>query len=247
MLNCPQCGYDNDIGRIFCAKCGQKLEISRVGVPSSVRRGARRGKKGLAFGQLVQFLLRKLFQVTILAAAVAFLVSVWLLPRESVRPGGEKDLESFQKKRAAFEEAFGSQAGGQFVFSEEELNSALALAVANTRKAAGENAGGLQLEKLTVALGQGTATLTITQKYKWFRLAVQSTAKLQNDGARWSFAPTEIRIGRWLTPALLHPQLVPVLQKFLADLATEQQRLGEAAGAEIRPGEFAITAPKPAA
>lgn len=247
MLNCPQCGYDNDIGRIFCAKCGQKLEISRIGVPSGVRRGARRGKKGLPLPQLVLFLFRKFFQVTLLAAAVAFVASVWMLPHEAVRAGDEKALEAFQKKRAAFEEAFGGQSGGQFVFSEEELNAALALAVANTRKAAGESAGGMQIEKLTVSLGQGSATLTITQKWKWFRLAVQATAGLKNDGARWAFVPTEIRIGRWLAPKVIHPQLVPFLQKFLADLATEQQRLGEAAAAEIKPGEFAITAPKPGA
>lgn len=247
MLICPQCGHDNDIGRIFCAKCGQKLEISRIGVPSGIRRGARKGKKGIPFPQLAAFVFKKFVQVTFLAAAVAFLVSVWILPRDASRVPGEKDLEAYQKKRAALEEAFGSQAGGQFTFREEELNAKLAEAVANTRKAAGENAGGMQIEKLTVSLGDGTATLAIGQKWKWFRLAVQVTARVRNEGGKWGFVPVEIRVGRWLAPAILHPHLVPVLQKFLSDLSPEQQKMGEAAAVEIKPGEFFITAPKPAA
>lgn len=244
MLNCPQCGHDNDIGRIFCAKCGQKLEISRVGVPSSIRRGARKGKRGLPFPQLALFVARKVVQMALLGAAVAFVVSVWILPRDASRAPGESDLAAYQKTRAALEEAFGNQAGGQFVFREEEMNAKLAEAVANTRKAAGENAGGLQLDRLTVALGDGVATLTITQKWKWFRLAVQATACLKNDGTRWFFAPAEIRVGRWLAPAVTHPHLVPLLERFLADLMAEYQKMGEAAAVEIKPGSFAVTAPK---
>ncbi len=247
MLTCSQCGHDNDIGRIFCAKCGQKLELSSIGVPSGVRRGARKGKKGVPFLQLVAFVFKKFVQITFLAAAVAWVVSIWILPRDASRAGGEKDLETYQKNRTALEDAFAAKAGGQVTFREEEMNAKLAEAVVNTRKAAGENASGMQLEKLTVSLGDGTATLTIGQKWKWFRLAIQAAARTRNEGGRRIFVPTEIRIGRWLAPAILHPHFVPVLQKFLSDLSAEQQKMEEASAIEIKPGEFSITAPKPAA
>lgn len=245
MLNCPQCGHDNDIGRIFCAKCGQKLEISRVGVPSSVRRGSRRSKQEASIAQRVLFGIRKFIQIALLAAAAALVASIWIPPRDASRAPGDKDLEAFQKKRAELEEAFGNQTGGQFMFREEELNAKLAEAVAVTRKAAGENAGGMQIEKLTVALGEGTATITVTQKWKWFRLGVQAVARLKNNDARWFFDPVEIRVGRWLAPALITPHLVPILERLLSGLAPEKQKLEQAASVEIKPGELILAAPKP--
>ncbi len=247
MLNCPQCGHDNDIGRIFCAKCGQKLEISRVGVPSRIRRSARKGKASVPFAHVAMFLFKKFVQITLLAAATAFFVSVWLLPRDASRLPDAKDLEAFQKRRADLDEAYRNQTGERFVFREEELNAKLAEAVRNTRKAAGENAGGIQIEKLTVALGEGQATLTIVQKWKWFRLAVQVVARLKNDGVRWAFVPEEFRVGRWLAPSALSPHLTGVLERFLADLSPEKEKLEQTATAEITPGEMALTAPKPAA
>lgn len=247
MLNCPQCGHDNDIGRIFCAKCGQKLEISRVGVPSRIRRSARKGKESVPFARVAMFLVKKFVQITLLAAAAAFLASVWLQPHDASRPPGAKDLEAFQNRKAELDAAFGSRTGERFVFREEELNAKLAEAVATTRKAAGENAGGLQLEKLTVALGEGRATLTIGQKWKWFRLAVQVVARLKNDGVRWALVPEEFRVGRWRAPSALTPHLTGVLERFLADLSPEKEKLAQAATAEITPGEMAVTAPKPAA
>jgi len=51
MLTCSKCGYDNELGRIFCHSCGAKLDLSNIKSPS--QGGAKLKRKGGTGGKLV--------------------------------------------------------------------------------------------------------------------------------------------------------------------------------------------------
>ena len=42
MLNCPKCGAVNEFGRVFCAQCGAKMDMSAVSADQIARAGAPR-------------------------------------------------------------------------------------------------------------------------------------------------------------------------------------------------------------
>ena len=41
MLICPKCGNDNELGRIFCHQCGDRLDLSSIKPPSVAERKRR--------------------------------------------------------------------------------------------------------------------------------------------------------------------------------------------------------------
>jgi hypothetical protein len=57
MLTCPRCGTENPLGRVFCQKCGAKLDLAHTSsreIEQSLRDGARRRVGGaVLFGILV--------------------------------------------------------------------------------------------------------------------------------------------------------------------------------------------------
>ncbi len=243
MLECPKCQHDNDLGRIFCAKCGEKLEISKLGVPSSIKRQARKGRKVLPMGRLVAAFFGKVFKIVWLAAVSAVLISVWLPPRFERNLFSERDLASFQEKHTQLQEAATSQQAVSLVFTEAELNSALAAAVANTAKLnAGSN--GPVLNSLYLSLGEDTASLIIESKWKWFRLALQGRVRVLHQEGILRFLPTEIRIGRLLVPPAAFPYLEMVFKRFLGDFSAERQWIEQSASFSVKQGQVSLTTTK---
>ncbi len=243
MIECPKCGHDNDLGRIFCAKCGEKLEISKVGIPSSIKRQARKGRKAVPFSKRAAAFFEKSIKVVMLAATSALLVSIWLPPRYSRKGFNEKDLESFRQKHAQLEEAVAGHSEVTLTVEEPEVNAFLAEAVRSTA-ADSAKAGGLSLESMCLSLDKDDALLTVISKWKWFRLSVQARARPAQEGGAWKFSVAEIRIGRLMVPSPLQARLVPTFQKLLGGFNVEQQWIEQLASFEIKEGRAVLTTKK---
>src|SRR5664280_650014 len=98
MLTCSKCGYDNELGRIFCHSCGAKLDLSEI--KSSSQGGAKLKKRSNAGSKL----LGRVIWVVIL---VALVVAVFLAAQvPSIRPIAptNRDLLSADKKRFDFDQ-----------------------------------------------------------------------------------------------------------------------------------------------
>ena len=46
MLECPKCHFNNELGRIFCHQCGNKLDLDKIKPPSKATRVRRRVTRG---------------------------------------------------------------------------------------------------------------------------------------------------------------------------------------------------------
>ncbi|MBI4026832.1 MAG: zinc ribbon domain-containing protein [Verrucomicrobia bacterium] len=243
MIECPKCQHDNDLGRIFCSKCGEKLDISKVSAPSGVKRVAKKGKKTVPAAKMASFIAGQAFKVVLLASVSAFLTLVWLPPKLDRKGFSGANLDALQTKRAQVEEAISGTKEVKVVFEESDLNAHIAQVVQNTIKAAGETKGP-RLESMYVQLGDGVARITVQLKWKWFRLAPQMEARADNSDGRWRFAPTAAWIGRLRIPPQATPKVAERFGTFLKDLETERQLFEQLASAEIKPGQLIVTTQK---
>lgn len=117
MIVCSKCGYDNELGRIFCHSCGAKLDLSEI--KSSSQGGAKLKKKSDAGGKL----LGRVIGIIILVALVAAIFLAAQVP--SVRPLSttNRDLLSADKKRFDFDQLSARTTPQEISITEAELNA----------------------------------------------------------------------------------------------------------------------------
>jgi len=153
MIVCSKCGYDNELGRIFCHSCGAKLDLTEIKAPSQGGKPLTKKAKGGA---------GKLFSRVISVAIIAFLVVLVFLALQvpSVRPisTSSDDLNLSDQKRAALDNVLALKKPATVSITEGELNSFI-----QTLGFQGGTPGTLELvpTKLQVELGNGVVRLVL--------------------------------------------------------------------------------------
>ena len=71
MVTCPKCGYDNELGRIFCHSCGTKLNLQEIKSTNEGGRALKKKKGRSPIGRLVRGTIN-------VAIPVALIVTVYL-------------------------------------------------------------------------------------------------------------------------------------------------------------------------
>ena len=100
MVICQKCGYDNELGRIFCHSCGAKLDLTEIKSPSQGGKSLAKKKRGTPAGKII----RRTINIAILVIVVAVIFLALQVP--SVRPinTSSDDLISADKKRFALDD-----------------------------------------------------------------------------------------------------------------------------------------------
>ena len=247
MIECSKCQHDNDLGRIFCVKCGEKLDISKVRAPSGIVRRSKEGKKNVPAKKMVMIGLGKFIKVAILAVMTAMITLICLPPHLQQESFSENNLSAFQEKRAKLEEAVTLQQEVRLVFEEADLNAYLSEAIQKSTTTAKEPKGP-SLENIYIGLGDGVVTTTIQEKWRWFRFSVQMRAKTVSQNDKWQFRVDEIRIGRWPIPSWFPPQakdsVATAFKVIWKDLSTERQWLEDLSSLEIKPKQMILVTKK---
>src|SRR5580704_13545867 len=95
MVICSKCGYDNELGRIFCHSCGAKLNLSEIKSPSQGGKSLAKKSAGTPAGRIV----KRAINVVILVAIIAvFYLAAQVPPVRPISTANE-DLNSADKKR----------------------------------------------------------------------------------------------------------------------------------------------------
>ncbi len=244
MLECPKCGHDNDIGRIFCVKCGEKLEISKVGAPSGMKRMGRKAGKGKSAAKIAAFIAGKFFKITLLAMVSATITLVFLPPNFDSRGFSDVNLESYKDKSGQLEEAYTSQNAVALSFTEAELNAKMAQMVKDTIAAEGE-VKGPKLESIYISLGDGTVTATVQRKWWHFRLTAQMRCVVQNKDGHWEFKPDGAWIGRLRLPPQLNDKIAEMVFKVVwVNLDAERKWMDSFGTFEVKPLQMNVTTKK---
>jgi hypothetical protein len=241
MIECPKCGYDNDLGRIFCAKCGDKLEISRVKAPSRIRHRGR-GKGATSMQTTLMLMGGNFVRIIVLACIAALLTAIALPPKFERLDITEADLASFQEKKTQVSDAVDNQQEVKMMFTESEVNASMADSVKETTKKAQSNRP--VLDSVYIQFREGDALLTAQNKWKWFRLGVQVLSEPKNVSEKWTFTPKVIWIGRLHIPQQLNATIVDVFLSKILNFDSERQILNQMSAISIKPGQLSLVSKK---
>jgi hypothetical protein len=197
MLTCPKCGYDNELGRIFCHQCGQKLDINQIKPPSRGGKSLRK-KRALDLGQILRWTVR----LILLGALVWIIYSIAQVPPLKALETTDADLVSFYKKRDALENAIALKRAVNLTFTQAEVNKFL-----DTLKLEKPEGKGLVMSvtDLQVELERDEATAIILGKVgigtTWEKqLYIRYTGTPGVADGRFVFTPVTARIGTLKVP-----------------------------------------------
>ncbi len=220
VIVCPQCHQGNELGRIFCSRCGTKLDMTRM----------TRGNLGRSF-DLPVFLRGAMRVVVCLVLLVLLLLLVWPTGLAGQRSGAD-EVTALLGQRQALAHAVQDKQAIKLEVSESALNAYLAA----TLKSAHSNeeavsAWMLRLDELQVALRP--EVVTVTARSQWGpleitcelsgapkvadgRFAVEAKSGrighlgLPRAGADWMAARMAVLFNRWSADRELLDQLAGV-------------------------------------
>ena len=155
MVVCQKCGYDNELGRIFCHSCGAKLNLSEIKSPSQGGKSLAKRKAGSSKRVL------RTIEVLILLAVIAAVFLALQVP--SVRPisTSSEDLTLSDRKRFELDDAVTRKTPATVALTEGQLNALLGTTGFQTSQGTG-----LQVipTKLQLELGDGVVTAIFVGK-----------------------------------------------------------------------------------
>src|SRR6266404_2025247 len=118
MVICSKCGYDNELGRIFCHSCGAKLNLSEIKPVNQGGKDLTKKKSGGA----VRMLKRVVNIVIVLAIGTAVVLALQVTPLRPISTSNE-DLTSIDKKRFELDALNLQKSPRTITISETELNA----------------------------------------------------------------------------------------------------------------------------
>ena len=150
MVICQKCGYDNELGRIFCHSCGTKLNLSEIKSPSQGGKSLKKKKAG-GVGRTIG---RIIYGAILLVVAAAIYLAIQVPGLRPISTSNE-DLNSADKKRFELDDLLTQKTPRTISVTEGELNSFI-----DTLGFAKQGARNLEVipTKLQLELGDGVVT-----------------------------------------------------------------------------------------
>jgi hypothetical protein len=150
MVTCSKCGYDNELGRIFCHSCGAKLDLQEIRAPGRGGKQLTR-KKGATVAQL----LRRTVNIVIVTAVVIVIYLAMQVP--NVRPISttNSDLIAADRKRFELDDLASKKTPQTIAVTEAELNAFIQ--TLGFRKSSGKTLEVVPT-RLQLELGNGVVT-----------------------------------------------------------------------------------------
>ncbi|NQU10322.1 hypothetical protein HQ590_06005 [bacterium] len=191
MLPCPKCGFNNELGRIFCHQCGTKLDLDAIKPPS---RGGKRIKRQRqwSIARAVGWTIR----LVVFGLIVWGIYLLFQVPEVRRIPVGDTDLRGYYRGRDKLELAMARRQPIEVTLTEGQINAFV------DTQGFGETAGrGIRMlpTNLQIELGTGSVTAVIVGKIELFKLTRRlyfsfTGNPVVNDGA-FRLEPESARIG----------------------------------------------------
>ena len=240
MVICTKCGYDNELGRIFCHSCGAKLNLSEIKSPSQGGKDLTKKKKG-AKGAM----LRRVVNIVILLAVIATFFLALQVPALRPISTTNEDLTSVDKKRFDLDGLNLQKSPLTIKISETELNAFIDTLGPKKGEAKGVS---ITPSKLQVELGEGFVTAIYLSKIhlggsfeKQLYLAYSVVPTLE--GGHLVFKP----IGGAVGTLPIHPWILEktgifdrYYSKLFGDLGQERQMLDSLTLISVTPKEVLL-------
>jgi|GEM_PF-2395550 len=244
MIRCPQCGYENALGHIFCIQCRSKLDI-QVLDKDAWKNPASKPEHGHGW-RLVWLVL---FAGIVVCAALA----LWPAPLEG-RKGTEADAQQARKKILLLEK--GLSPASQ-VFNEREINAYLGLLLRNIPPPRIQRIWTTVLQAAEVVIRPNAITISTSSVWgpvtvgslKLGPWSVTSQITVVPERSPFGFAPPNAgfqwairsgRIGHLPLPGPVSAPATFALRKFLTASVRERGLLKAITRLELEEGQVAV-------
>ena len=241
MVICSKCGYDNELGRIFCHSCGAKLNLSEIKSPSQGGKDLTKKKKGRTGAML-----GRLIQIVILLAIVAAIFLALQVPVLRNISTSSEDLNSIDKKRFELDGLNLQKTPRTIAISETELNAFVDTLGLQKGEAKSPH---IIPSKLQVELGDGFLTAIYISKIhlgasfeKQLYLTYSGVPTIES--GHFVFKPTGGAVGS----LPIHPWILEktgifdnYYAKLFGNLGQEKQMLDTLASVSVTPKQVVLT------
>ena len=228
-VKCGQCGEKNALGRMFCSKCGARLEVSQATVKSS----------DAGFGGFVK-LLGRLFR---LAVSIALLFCIILLLRPASLQGRDGSAQEAQQlvhklqilKTATLE---GTQAYDSIL--ESEVNAYLAELLKRSQPA---SRSGLQysIKKINVAVTTNELNVVLHAACGPLTISYELVGVPQLENNLFVLDIQRARLGYMPLPKMAQPWLIDKVNNVFSKLYEEKSILDNLSTLRLEDGQIAVS------
>lgn len=231
MITCPNCGKDNELGRIFCLKCGAKLDLNAIAPPTSAKNPALRKAKRAAAATVTNAVF-KTIKLLFLSLSTAFITLIFLPPDMTRYKPTDEDGDAFEEKKFQLEDAVNNNKPFSATFSEVEINGMLKKYVKTLND---DFKSPVKVGSIYASLGEGTVTLSIDRKWKYFHIfLVYSIKPAVNDG-KFVFEPAGGAIGRLPLPKFVLDMYTKLLTPLGERFKLDKQTLDQVTEVKVKP------------
>jgi hypothetical protein len=224
-VQCPKCGFQNKLGRLFCEKCSQRLDLSG----SSIRRRHSPGEWMQQHGA-------RMFRLA-LALGLLILIGLMIWPvAPQGRAGTAEDANQLKVKMVALSQAIENRMVTKERVTEAEVNAYLEEIVQNTRQSV---AGG-QLEirgiNLCFRKDDGIGVL-VRAGLGPLKLTYEIVGRPAPGGSGFTLKPESVRFGHLPMPGGAGDWLAGQVAVAFSRLDRERRLLGMMQRIEIQDGQ----------
>ncbi len=228
---CANCGFQNDLSRVFCLSCGHKLDLD------SIRAGdfQKVAKKGSIKG---------LFRAIRILITLAFLAVVGLALWPSTPTGriGRDSAALFDqanRKVDALQEAREAGRAAEATLTEIELNTYMV----GLLRAAGQAGGQVRTQAIRFDLQEGRMVVHVEAGLGPLPITYELTGQPLADGRAFRFASDRVRMGHLPVPAPADRQVEAQVGRIFSQLQAQRALLDRASEIEVQEGRLTLRLP----
>jgi hypothetical protein len=254
MIVCTKCGHENQMGRIFCFQCGERLDLEAVKPPKEAKEfwGKVRRKERIRQGRGMGLAVWRWSRLLIFLGLVVCLTLIFVPPELKLIAPGSAEQRSAQQKLAQLNEALDKGQAVTVTFTEGEV---VTLIPELKAEAGTVSVVSYQAESRHLELSDDAMIAAVSGHLRFgtalsLPVVVRLAGNLKAKNGATSFAETGLHIGRLPIPKLLMPlfqTLMNRMENFWSDedLKVERARLNRAREISVRGETLVIEAGEP--
>jgi hypothetical protein len=231
-VKCSTCGHLNPLGRLFCVKCGGRLDVR----PENMQRAG----GDLAFwGRRLLLLVRMTVSLALLAALALLVYPV----EPAGQPGGLLEAQGLAQKLHLLQVAALERRALEQEATERELNGYLAQILRNTpnRKAGGPLP--FEMESIRVDLQPGEIVTVLVTKLSWITLTYELRSAPSRRDGRFALDLLGLRMGHVPLPGALGGHVAGRLANIFSRLEREKRLLDQLSTISVEDGVVRAATP----
>jgi hypothetical protein len=231
-VTCGSCGHRNPLGRLYCVKCGAKLEVS----PETVRPEV---SSAQAFGRWLARMVRLAVTLGLLAGLVQLLRPVPPMGQS----GTVQHANEFREKADLLNYALLEKQVARQQFSEAEINGYLEQVVQNTPNRQGEGLLQFELQMINVKLKPDQIVTVFLSTWKSLSLTYEITARPLREEGAFALEIQRFRLGHLPLPGPAAEWVAGRVSRVFSQMEREKSLLDQLATLEVQEGVAIGTTP----